>query len=231
MAKLRAIMFLIGQIIFTLVYFPVVLLAMLLPLKIRLPIIAVWAHMNVHWARITAGIKHQVTGLENIPNEPCIIACNHQSMWETIAPQTFLPRHIWVLKKELLRIPIFGWGLAATKPIAIDRNDKRGAMAQIIEQGKQRLAEGRYVLIYPEGTRMPLGKIGKFKVGAAKLAEAANVPIVPMVHNGAKYWPRDNMQKHPGTVECRIGKPISTEGKKYSQVIAELKTWIEGNQP
>lgn len=231
MNRIRAIIFFIGQASFTLAYIPVILIALPMPVKLRSRVIGGWAYLNVYWVRISAGIKHKIVGLENLPDYPCVIAANHQSMWETIAPQTFLPPHVWVLKKELFRIPVFGWGLAATKPIAIDRDDPRNAVEQVTQQGRDAIANGRFVVIYPEGTRMPLGQLGKFKTGVAKLARAANVPIVPMAHNGAKYWPKNNWTKSPGTIECRFGPPISVDDKTNGEVVEEVRNWIASNLP
>ena len=138
------------------------------------------------------GLKHEVIGMENIPDKPCVSACNHQSTWETITTQTFLPPLAWVLKKELLKIPFFGWGLWASKPIAIDRADRSTALEQVAKQGVEKMKEGRYVLIFPQGTRQNYGSSGRYKKGAAKLALAADVNIVPIAHDAGKYWSSDD---------------------------------------
>ena len=131
-----------------------------------------------------------------------------------------------MLKKELLSIPVFGLGLRATGPIAIDRSDKKNALDQVVEQGIEKFKEGRYVLIFPEGTRAPYGQAGRYKKGAAKLAIAANKPIVPIAHDAGKYWSRDSWWIKPGTIRCIFGPPISVEGKTDLQVTAEVQQWI-----
>jgi len=176
---------------------------------------------------MSCGLTHQLEGQENIPDEPCVFACAHQSTWETIATQTFLPALAWVLKKELLSIPFFGWGLRATGPIAIDRSDKKNALDQVVEQGIDKFKEGRYVLIFPEGTRTAYGESVRYKKGAAKLALAANKVIIPVAHDAGKYWSRDSLWIKSGTIRCIFGPPISVEGKTDVQVTEEIQSWIE----
>jgi 1-acyl-sn-glycerol-3-phosphate acyltransferase len=159
-----------------------------------------------------------------------VFACAHQSTWETITTQTFLPALAWVLKKELLNIPVFGLGLRATGPIAIDRSDQKNALDQVVEQGIEKFKEGRYVLIFPEGTRTKYGEAGRYKKGAAKLAIAANKPIIPIAHDAGKYWASDSLWVKSGTIRCIFGPPISVEGKSDHQVTKEIQTWIEAQK-
>jgi len=175
---------------------------------------------------MTCGLSHTVEGSENIPEWPCVFACAHQSTWETIATQTFMPPLAWVLKKELLKIPFFGWGLWATDPIAIDRSDRKNALDQVVEQGIEKIKEGRHVLIFPEGTRSPYQQRGRYKKGAAKLARAANVPIVPVAHNAGKYWSNTSLWIKPGKIRIAFGPEISTLGKEDSEITAEIEQWI-----
>jgi 1-acyl-sn-glycerol-3-phosphate acyltransferase len=142
-----------------------------------------------------------------------------------------LPRsQAWVLKRELMWIPVFGWALAAVKPIAIDRKAGRKAMKQVVEQGQACLAEGRNVIIFPEGTRTAPGERRRYNAGGALLAAKAEVPVIPIAHNAGVFWARRGLKKHPGTIQVVIGEPIPTEGKHASDIMAEIEAWIEGVQ-
>jgi len=132
-----------------------------------------------------------------------------------------------VLKRELLWLPFFGWGLAMTSPIAINRSDGKGAMKQLLKQGKDRLKQGFCVVIFPEGTRVPYGQRGKYKVGGALLAVSSGVPVVPVAHNAGRLWGRNAFSKHPGLVTMSIGKPIPTQGRKADDISTEVEAWIE----
>ncbi len=151
----------------------------------------------------------------------------HQSAWETFALQTIFPPQTWVLKKELLYIPIFGWGLWASKPIAIDRNDKFNALDQVVTQGKRILKEGRWVVIFPEGTRVAYGLKKKYSVGGAKLAVEANVPIIPVAHDAGRLWGKGSFLKRSGTINVAIGEPIVTAGKDPRELTKQAEQWIE----
>ncbi len=177
--------------------------------------------------RVTCGLKHRITGLENIPDTPVVILSNHQSTWETIAYQAILPPMVWVLKRELLWIPGFGWILLAIRSIAINRSKGSNAMEQLKIKGKQRLNEGICVTIFPEGTRKPWGKPGRYKLGGAVLAEYAGVPVLPLAHNAGFFWPRHSLAKKPGTVDLVIGKPIDTTGLDANQINKLAETWIK----
>src|SRR5574340_1774343 len=170
MLALRSLIFLLLQIVITPVFAMVALLTFPLSPLTRYRIISQWAKLMLPLLRVVCGIRHEVRGLENIPGEPCIVLCKHQSAWETLALQVIFPPQAWVLKRELLWLPFFGWGLAMTSPIAIDRSDGKGAMKQLLKQGKHRLEQGFCVVIFPEGTRIPFGKRGKYKIGGAMLA-------------------------------------------------------------
>ncbi|MBX2849363.1 MAG: 1-acyl-sn-glycerol-3-phosphate acyltransferase [Acidiferrobacterales bacterium] len=226
MIYLRSILFYLGEALSTIPYLSIAILALAFPPKIRSWMIGGWAVFVTWWLKITCGLSHEIHNPENILEEPCVFACNHSSTWEAITSQTFLPTLAWVLKKELLKIPFFGWGLWATGPIAIDRKDRATALDQVITQGKQKFLEGRHVLIFPEGTRTRYGQVGHYKVGAAKLARAGNVPIVPIAHDAGKYWSKDSWLIRPGKIQCFIGPAIYPDGKSDAQVMAEVKNWI-----
>jgi len=226
MIYLRTILFYLGQSLSAIPFLFIALIALPLPPKKRSWLISGWAVFVTWWLKITCGLKHDVINVENIPEQPCVFACNHSSTWETIATQTFLPALAWVLKKELLRIPVFGWGLWASRPIAIDRQDRTNALDQVVQQGIQKISEGRHVLIFPEGTRTSYGNVGHYKKGAAKLAIAANVNVVPIAHDAGKYWSIDSWLIKPGTIKCVIGPTISIADKNGIEVTEEIKTWI-----
>ena len=177
--------------------------------------------------RVVCGIRHEVRGLENIPEKPCVVLCKHQSAWETLALQQIFPPQAWVLKRELLWLPFFGWGLAMTSPIAIERSDGKGAMKQLLKQGRERLAQGFFVVVFPEGTRVPFGRRGKYKIGGAMLAASSGAPVVPVAHNAGRLWGRNAFSKHSGVITMSIGAPIETQGRKAEEINAEAEAWIE----
>ena len=141
--------------------------------------------------------------------------------------QALFPPQVYVLKRELLRVPFFGWGLACLEPIAIDRKAGRAAVAQVIEQGKNRLAKGYWVMVFPEGTRIAAGRAGKYKIGGAMLATESSCPVVPVAHNSGEFWPRRGFLKRPGTITVRIGPTIATKGREAEAVLEEARSWIE----
>lgn len=202
------------------------MIALPMPAKQRSWLIAGWAKFVTWWLWVTCGLKHEVVGAENIPDDPCVFASNHQSTWETITTQIFLPGLAWVLKKELLSIPFFGWGLWATRPIAIDRQDHSTARDQVIRQGVQKIKQGRHVLIFPQGTRISYGKMGKFKVGAEMLAKEAQVDIVPIAHDAGRYWSKDSWWIKPGTIKCIIGPRIQVDHSEHGKTTEHVKAWI-----
>ena len=177
--------------------------------------------------RHLCGIRYQILGAENIPKTPSIVLSKHQSAWETLAFQKIFPPQVWVLKKELLLIPFFGWGLAMTSPIAIDRKSGKKALEQIVEQGRERLKQGFWIVIFPEGTRIPPGKRGKYRIGGAWLATHTNVPVVPVAHNAGEFWGRNSFIKMPGTITVSIGKPIDPTGMEAGELNEKVEAWIE----
>jgi 1-acyl-sn-glycerol-3-phosphate acyltransferase len=172
-------------------------------------------------------LTHEIQGLEHIPDGAGIVFSKHQSTWETIALQQIFPLQVWVAKRELMWIPFFGWGLALMKCIAIKRGTGRAAIRQLVTQGKARLEQGIWIVIFPEGTRIPAGQKGQYRIGGAILAEHSGFPIVPVAHNGGEYWPRRSFIKRPGVIQVRIGAPITSNGKSAQQVLEEAADWIE----
>lgn len=202
---------------------------MSVPLRQQLATIGNWLILKLLW--LICGVRYQVTGRENLPTDtPSVILSNHQSGWETYFLQREMRPVSTILKRELLRIPVFGWGLAAVWPIAIDRGNPRQALREVLEQGQQRLAAGLNVVVYPEGTRMPYGETGKYGRSGAALAIAAGVPVVPIAHNAGRCWPAKQWRKYPGTISVVIGKPISPEGHDSKSLMQLAEQWIKDTQ-
>lgn len=222
----RSTVFYLGMAISLLIFSPLSVIMRPLPFYIRYKTISQWARFQVWWLRVTCGVKYQVEGLENIPDSPCIVMSNHQSAWETLALQFLLPPQVWVLKRELLHIPIYGWGLAAMEPIAIDRGAAIKSFRQIVEQGKERLAKGLWVIIYPEGTRVAPGEEKKYLPGGGLLAERTGLPILPVAHNSGHFWPRNSILKYSGTITMKFGPLISSAGKKANTITKETENVI-----
>ena len=177
------------------------------------------------------GIRPKVIGLENMPKEPCVILSKHQSAWETMTIQDYVPKGaycVFVLKKELLRIPLMGWGLAAMKMISIDRAAGKNALDQVVVQGRERLQQGYYVIIFPEGTRVAPGQKKRYKPGGAYLATHVGCKVVPIAHNAGELWPRQAFLKKPGTVTISIGPAFDATGMTEAEVNQRTEEWIEG---
>ena len=224
---LRSILFYIGILLATLIFAPLGFLLYPLPYPQRYLIMTGWGRFTIWWLKQTCQLSYQVQGLENIPKVPAIILSKHQSAWETIVYQQIFPSQVWILKRELLWLPLFGWTLASLKPIAIERKNLRQAMQQIVEQGKQRLAEGLWLVIFPEGTRVLPGEKKRYGIGGALLAEKSGSPIVPIAHNSGEFWPAKGFIKRPGTIQVVIGPVIEPSGKTYQEINALAEKWIE----
>lgn len=231
MSKIRAF---VGSIIFSLYMTLSVMLFTLfyfcvcfLPYKKRAGLLRFWANITLSTLNFCCGIHYRVEGMENIPEKPCLIFSKHQSTLETIVLQTIFIPHVWILKRELFWIPFFGWSLALSKAIAINRSDGKNALRKVTEQGKQRLAEGYWVFIFPEGTRTRPGQKVKYKIGGAKLAQDSGSPILPIAHNSGSVWKKGQFVKNPGEVTFSIGSIIESEGKKTKQILLESEQWIE----
>jgi 1-acyl-sn-glycerol-3-phosphate acyltransferase len=224
----RSILFHLTVAIITL---PYALLAGLLapfPHHLRYRWITSWTHLVVFLARVVCGIQFRVLGLEHLPSTPCILALKHSSAWETFAAQVIFPPQVWVLKKQLLWIPFFGWGLKQLNPIAIDRAAGTKALRQMTEQAKDRLAKGLYIIVFPEGTRTPPGERVDYKPGAAFLARSLQVPIVPVAHNAGYLWPKQDWRRYPGEITVHIGSPLSpTSYPDTKSLTHALEHWIE----
>ena len=208
----------------------IALLTFPLPALTRYRIITVWTRWVMWASRVICGIRYRVIGAENIPQQPCIILAKHQSAWETMGFQLIFPPQVWVLKKELLRVPFFGWGLAMLSPIAIDRSSRRQALQQLVDQGRQRLAAGFYIVIFPEGTRIAPGKRGKYRAGGARLAVQTGTPVLPVAHNAGLRWGKNAFLKYPGMITVSIGPLIQPDDNAES-LTRRVEDWIENEMP
>ncbi|OAM23600.1 acyl-phosphate glycerol 3-phosphate acyltransferase [Eikenella corrodens] len=190
-----------------------------------------WALMLMWLLENIVGLKYRVEGAENIPTGPAIICCKHQSGWETLATQKIFPPQVFVAKRELFRIPFFGWGLKLAGTIGIDRRNPGKASAQIIEQGSKRKAQGYWITIFPEGTRMPPGSKGRYKSGAARTAQLLEMDIVPVALNSGEFWPKNSFLKHPGEISVIICPPIKHDSGSITELTAAIEETIESQMP
>lgn len=211
-----------------------VFIAPFLPFRARYRLInQAWCHCAVWLSKVIVGIRYEVSGLENIPPQPCVILAKHQSTWETFFLSALFEPLSQVVKRELLYVPFFGWAMAMLKPIAIDRSNPKAALKQLAKQGDERIKQGAWVLIFPEGTRIPPGQIGKFSRGGAALAVNAGLPVLPIAHNAGEFWPKQGWAKYPGTIQVVIGPVMHAEGEG-PRAIAELNerayAWVAQTQ-
>ncbi|MDH5345397.1 MAG: 1-acyl-sn-glycerol-3-phosphate acyltransferase [Gammaproteobacteria bacterium] len=198
-----------------------------LPHAVRFGIARIWGKSMLIAGRFFCGLDYVIEGMDNIPDHPSVIMIKHTTVFETYAQLAIFPPQTWVLKHELLWIPIFGWGLAAMKPIAIDRGAGHRAVTQVIEQGKARLADGIWVTIFPEGTRMPLGETKRYGISGAALASEAQVPVLPVAHNAGDFWPRRGLKKEPGLIRFCIGPPILPGDTPPRLLNLKAQEWVE----
>jgi 1-acyl-sn-glycerol-3-phosphate acyltransferase len=230
MTWLRSGLFALAQLLVTPPYALVALATFPLPRMWRYRVISGWSRLNVWLARAILGIDWRVEGREHLPDRPAVILAKHQSAWETMAFQLIFPPQVHVLKRELLWIPFFGWGLALMSPIAIDRSRGGAALRAIARRGRERLAQGFWVVVFPEGTRVRPGERRAYQLGGAWLAAAAGAPVVPVAHNAGLYWPRNAFLKRPGTITVRIGPSIDAASGDAKAVNQLAETWIEEQQ-
>lgn len=227
-STIRSLAFALFQTIVTTLYALSVLALAWLPPVRRYRYITGWCALNLWGARWICGIRYQVIGMENIGYAPKIVACKHSSTFETLLMSRLLPPLAYVAKKELLSLPFFGWAFRLASPITIDRTAGPDAMAQIAAQGRARIAQGFWIILYPEGTRIPVGKRVRYKTGAARLAIAMKTPILPVAHNAGWLWPKGVLGKRAGTITVSIGKPIPPGAMEPVQLAKAVSTWIEG---
>ncbi len=229
MVLLRSVVFFFFFVILTLVFgLLLAFLGWFMPLAWNERLSNTWSATILWLLKIICQLDYRVEGSENLPRKAAIVMSKHQSTWETIAL-----RHIvggnqsWVLKRELMRVPVFGWALATMRPIAIDRKAGRKAVKQVIDQGTRYLEQGQHVLIFPEGTRTAPGSPGRYGVGGGLLGQHSGVAVIPIAHNAGIFWRRRGLRKLPGTIVVVVGAPIPTEGRKAKAIMRDVETWIE----
>jgi 1-acyl-sn-glycerol-3-phosphate acyltransferase len=230
MTVLRSCLFAAALVLITPPYALVALATFPLPRMLRYRVISGWSRAVVLLARNVLGIEWRVEGRENLPARPAVILSKHQSAWETLAFQQIFPPQVHVLKRELLWIPFFGWGLALMSPIAINRSRGVAALRSMARRGRERLEQGFWIVVFPEGTRVAPGERRAYQLGGAWLAAASGAPIVPVAHNAGRVWPRNAFLKHPGTVTVRIGPPIDSANRDPKMLNALAEKWIEEQQ-
>lgn len=227
-AFLRSVLFYAGYGLSVIVWGIVILVAapwLEFPQRFRL--VTLWNHFSLRWCRLACGVHYRVEGLQNLPTHGCVVVANHQSSWETIFLATLFPRLCVLLKRELLRIPFFGWALKMLNPIAIDRGNPRAALRQVIESGVQRLASDCSVLIFPEGTRVDAGEPLRFSRSAAQLAIQAGVEIVCVAHDAGKCWPARRFLKTPGVINVVVSAPLPSAGSDAGSLTRQAQDWIQ----
>ena len=231
MSAVRSTLFMVWALIWSVLIAPLVVIAALL-LRGRWGYHAgkVW-RLGIQWGvENLLGIRPKVIGLENMPAEPCVILSKHQSAWETMTLQDYVPKGaycVFVLKKELLSVPFIGWGLAAMRMISIDRKAGKDALDQVVQQGRERLQQGFYVIVFPEGTRVAPGQKKRYKPGGAYLATHVGCKVVPIAHNAGELWPRQAFLKKSGTVTVSIGPAFDASGMTENEVNQRAEAWIE----
>jgi 1-acyl-sn-glycerol-3-phosphate acyltransferase len=230
MLFLRSLLFSLYMIASTILIGTLAILFFPLPYKIRYAMINIYATSIVQVLRIVCGVRYQVEGRENI-RHPALIFSKHQSTWETYILQLIFPPISFVFKSELLWVPFFGWGLAAMKPISIDRGSGRKAVRQLVNGGIKRLRENLSVVIFPEGTRTQPTGPGRYRIGGAVLAAESGYPVIPVAHNAGECWRRKSFIKRPGLITVRIGPAIESKGKTPEAILAAARDWIEAQMP
>jgi 1-acyl-sn-glycerol-3-phosphate acyltransferase len=229
MAALRATLYLLFLTITVIPYALACVLWSPLPLRWRYRLTAGWPRLAIWGAKVLLGIRWRIKGAENLPDGPAILLSKHQSAWETLFFPAHMPRQVcFVYKKELHRVPFFGWGLALLRMIPIDRTKGRDAFEQVVRIGRQRLNEGRWPVLFPEGTRVAPGKMGRYKLGGALLAARTGASIIPIAHNAGECWPRNAFIKKPGLITVSVGPAIPTEGQDAATLNRKVQEWIEG---
>jgi 1-acyl-sn-glycerol-3-phosphate acyltransferase len=228
MAAIRSLLYLLVQMVTVIPWAFVCLACAPLPLATRYRVTVQWPRAMTWVGRWICGLRWEVLGAENLPDGPAILLPKHQSTWETFYLIWAMPRDLcFVFKRELLYVPFFGWGMALLKMIHIDRSQSRTAFESVVSQGEAQLSSGRWVIIFPEGTRYPAGVSGRYKSGGARLAIRTGVPVVPIAVNAGRLWPKKKLIKKPGLITVSIGKPINSAGKTPEQLTSEVETWIE----
>ncbi|MET7015787.1 lysophospholipid acyltransferase family protein [Uliginosibacterium flavum] len=229
MYLLRSLVFALYMLLFFLPFTGFVAISFWMSLAQRYAFVTRWNRATTMWMfEHVLGIPYRVIGRENLPSEPAVILAKHQSAWETLAFADIFPPAAYVAKRELLRIPFFGWGMARMPIVTIDRSGGKDALRQVVEQGRALMAQGYSVVVFPEGTRTAIGTQRRYKIGGATLAVAAGCSVIPVAHNAGEFWRRNAFIKRPGEIVVSIGPPIAAAGRTAEAVNAEAEAWIEG---
>ncbi len=194
--------------------------------KYRSVLIKYWALLQMWLLKVFCGLTYEVQGRDNLPSGPYIALPKHQSTWETIATNFLFRQPAWVFNRDLFMIPVFGWGLFLTKPVGIDRGTPRAALTQLVEKGGELLKQGRTMVIFPEGTRVPPGEHATFEPGGSLLAVKTGTPVVPVALNAGEFWPKESYRKYPGHIKVIIGPPIESKGLKARELNKKVESWI-----
>mgnify|MGYP000386124843 FL=1 len=225
---LRSLLFTVVLVLATVIWVWVCMLAAPLPYNKRFWVTSRWNVFVIWCAKVICGISYHFKGYDNLPDAPAIVLSKHQSAWETIFLLPSLTRPlVYVFKKEILYIPFFGWGMALLRMIPIDRSQGKYAFKHVVTQGKRRLLDGQWIIMFPEGTRIPVGQKGKYKSGGTRLAIETSTVVVPIAHNSGECWPKNSFLKRPGIITVSIGKPISPDGHTADSMMEEVENWIE----
>jgi 1-acyl-sn-glycerol-3-phosphate acyltransferase len=225
---LRSLLFMLVMIVATVVWACVCFFAAPLPYNKRFWVTSRWNVFIIWCAKTICGIRYEVRGRENLPDAQAIVLSKHQSAWETIFLLPNLTRPlVYVFKKEIMYIPFFGWAMYLLRMIPIDRRDGKNAFKHVVEIGRRRLVDGQWIIMFPEGTRIPVGQKGKYKSGGTRLAVETNTVVIPIAHNSGECWPKQSFLKRPGVITVSIGKPISPDGHTADSMMQEVENWIE----
>ena len=225
---IRSLIFALVIALATVIWAPICFLFAPLPYNQRYWATARWNVFIIWAAKVICGIRYQTRGFENFPDGPVIVLSKHQSAWETIFLLMATPRPlVFVFKKSITYIPFFGWAISLMKMIPIDRNKGKDAFAQVVTIGRKRLADGQWVIMFPEGTRIPVGKKGNYKGGGTRLAIETNTPVIPIALNSGECWPKNSFIKRPGTITVSVGKPIAPEDMNAAELMSKVEEWIE----
>ncbi len=231
MLFLRSLIFSIGMIIATIILATPCFLTILLPYSWRYWYLHLWHRFVIWWLEVTCNIYYDVEGIEHIKDiDAAIVFSRHESTWETLALTLIFPTQTWLIKRELLWIPFFGWAIWVLEPIAINRKAGRKALNQIISQGKDRLSKNRWVITFPEGTRLQATETKPFGIGGAMLASKTGKPVIPVIHNAGDFWPKRSFIKHPGTIKIIVGPVIHSEGRKASEINKQAEAWMNSTR-
>ncbi|MFP6781758.1 MAG: lysophospholipid acyltransferase family protein [Gammaproteobacteria bacterium] len=227
MTSLRSLEFYLVMFPVTVLFCLIAILTLPLNRRARYRIVIRWSAFALWWLRISCGLRANIRGTQNIPNQPCVIFCKHQSAWETMALQFVFPAHVQVVKRELLYVPFFGWGLACLNPIAINRSAGAAALRQVLRVGTQRIEQGWSVLLFPEGTRTRPNEKREYAPSAAALAIRAKCKVVPVAHNAGVFWSRNGFGKRSGEIQLEIGPAVDTTDRTAGEVTTLASSWVE----